>query len=56
MVSGQSFGSSVISLARITSMCSVQHFPGGHSLHLAFGSFLYPHPPLPLNFVTDKSV
>ena len=45
MVSGQSFGSSVISLACITSMCSVQHFPGGHSLCLAFGSFLYPHPP-----------
>ena len=22
----------------------VQRFPGGHSLHLAFGSFFYPHP------------
>ena len=45
MVSGQSFGSSAVSLACITSMCSVQHFPVGHSLCLAFGSFLYPHPP-----------
>ena len=41
MVSGQSFGSSAVSLACITSMCSVQRFPGGHSLRLAFGSFFY---------------
>ena len=41
MVSGQSFGSSAVSLACITSMCSVQCFPVGHSLHLAFGSFFY---------------
>ena len=27
----------------LTSMCSVQRFPGGHSLHLAFWSFFYPH-------------
>ena len=38
MVSSQSFGSSVVSLACITSMCSVQRFPGGHSLRLALGS------------------
>ena len=44
MVSGQSFGSSVVSLACITSTCSVQRFPGGHSLRLAFGSFFYPPP------------
>ena len=31
MVSGQSFGSSAVSHACITSMCSVQHFPGSHS-------------------------
>ena len=37
MVSGQSFGSSAVSLAGITSMCSVQGFRGGHSLRLAFG-------------------
>ena len=37
MVSGQSFGSSVVSLACITSMCSVQCFRGGHSLCSAFG-------------------
>ena len=41
MVSGQSFGSSVVSLACISSMCSVQCFPGGHSLCFAFGSFFY---------------
>ena len=41
VVSGQSFGSSTVSLACITSMCSVQCFPGGHSLRLAFGSFFY---------------
>ena len=41
MVSGQSFGSSMVSLACITSMCSVQCFPGGHSLRSAFGSFFY---------------
>ena len=44
MVIGQSFGSSAVSLACITSMCSVQCFRGGHSLRLAFGSFFYPHP------------
>ena len=38
---GQSFDSSAVSLACITSMCSVQRFPGGHSLRLAFGSFFY---------------
>ena len=50
MVSGHSFGSSTVSLACITSMCSVQCFRGGHSLRLAFGSFFYPHPfpPRPL--------
>ena len=48
MVSGQSFGSSAVRLAYITSMCSVQCFHGGHSLHLAFGSFFYPHPSPPL--------
>ena len=41
MFSGQSFGSSAVSLACITSMCSVQRFPGGHSLRLAFESFFY---------------
>ena len=50
MVSGQSFGSSVVSLACITSMCSVQCFPGGHSLRSALGSFFYPHPSPPLFF------
>ena len=35
---------SVVSLACITSLCLVQCFPGGHSLHLSFGSFFYPHP------------
>ena len=44
MVSGQSLGSSAVSLACITSMCSVQRFPAGLSLRLAFGSFFYPHP------------
>ena len=43
MVSGQSFGSSLVSLACITSMGSVQRLPGGHSLSLSFGSFFYPH-------------
>ena len=38
VVSSQSFGLSVVSLASITSMCSVQRFPGGHSLRLALGS------------------
>ena len=55
MVSSQSFGSSLVSLACITSMCSVQRLPGGHSLSLAFGSFFYPHPS-PLYSFTDKSV
>ena len=41
MVSGQSFGSSAVSLAFITFTCSVQCFGGGHSLRLAFGSFFY---------------
>ena len=41
MVSGRSFGSSAVSLACITSMCSVQCFRGGNSLRLAFGSFFY---------------
>ena len=41
MVSGQSFGSSAVSHACITSTCSVQRFPGSHSLRLAFGSFFY---------------
>ena len=45
--SSQWFGSSAVGLAFITSMCSVQRFPGGHSLCLAFGSFFYPHPPTP---------
>ena len=48
MVSGRSFGSGAVSLACITSMCSVQCFCGGNSLHLAFGSFFYPIPPPPL--------
>ena len=47
MVSGQSFGSSAVSLACITSVCSVQCFHGGLSLRLAFGSFFYPHPSPP---------
>ena len=34
----------MVSLACITSLCLVQCFPGGHSLHLSFGSFFYPHP------------
>ena len=37
---GQSFGSSVVSLACVTPMCSVLCFPGSHSLRLAFGSFV----------------
>jgi len=52
VVSGRSFSSSAVSLACITSMCSVQCFRGGHSLHLAFGSFFYPHPSPPLNSST----
>ena len=44
MVSGHSFGSSILSPACITFICSVQCFPGGHSLCLGFGSFFYPHP------------
>ena len=48
VVSGQLFGSSAVSLACITSTCSVQCFRGGHSLRLAFGSFFYPHPSPPL--------
>ena len=55
-VSGQLFGSSTVSLACITSMCSVQRFSDGHSLRLAFGSFFYLLPPPPLYFSTDKSV
>ena len=43
-VSSQYFGPSTVSLVCITSMCSVQRFPGGHSLRLAFGSFFYPQP------------
>ena len=41
VVSGQSFGSSAVNLACITFMCTVQRFPGGHSIRLAFGSFFY---------------
>ena len=55
VVSGRSFGSSVVSLACITSVCSVQRFPGGHSLYLALGSSFYPHPSH-LYSSTDKSV
>ena len=55
VVSGQSFSSSAVSLACMTSLCSLQRFPGGHSLRLAFGSFFSPHPS-PLYFSTDKSV
>ena len=54
VVSSWSFGSSEVSLACITSMCSVQRFPGGQSLHLAFGSSFYPHP-FPLYSSTEKS-
>ena len=39
--------SGAVSLACITSMCSVQRFPGGHSLRLAYGILFYPHPSLP---------
>ena len=39
VVSGHLFGSSSVSLACITLMCSVQRFPGSHSLCLAFESF-----------------
>ena len=38
VVSSQSFGSSIVSLACITPMCSVQRFPGSHSPRLALGS------------------
>ena len=55
VVSSWSFGWSAVNLACVTSMCSVQCFPGGHSLHLAFGSYFYPHP-FPLYSSTDKSV
>ena len=41
VVSSRLFGSSAVSLACISAMCSVQCFPGGHSLRLAFGSFFY---------------
>ena len=54
---GQSFGLSAVTLACITSMCSVQCFRGGHSLRLAFGSFFYPIPPpliLPLLNQCDR--
>ena len=54
VVSSWSFGWSPVNLACVTSMCSVQSFPGGHSLHLAFGSSFYPHP-FPLYSSTDKS-
>ena len=54
VVSSWSFGWSEVNLACITFMCSVQRFPGGHSLHLAFGSSFYPHP-FPLYSSTDKS-
>ena len=51
MVSSHWFSSSMVSLACITSICSIHCFPGGHSLHLAFGSFFYKHPlPRPLYF------
>ena len=54
MVSGQSFGSSAVCLACLTSVCLVERFPGGDSLRLAFGSFFYPHPS-PLYFSTYQS-
>ena len=43
----------------VTSMYSVQRFPGSHSLRLAFGSFFCPHPtrfilPLPLINQCDR--
>ena len=41
VVSDQSFRSSMVSHPCITSMCSVQCFPGSHSLRSAFGSFFY---------------
>ena len=44
VVSSHWFSSSVVSLACITSVRSIHCFPGGHSLHLAFGSFFYNHP------------
>ena len=46
--SSQLFGSNSVGLACITSLCSIRHFPGCHSLHLAFGSFFYSHPSSPL--------
>ena len=57
MVSSQSFGSSAVYLACITSICSVQHFPGSHCLRLSFGSFFFPIPPpfiLPLINQCDR--
>ena len=54
MVSSQSFASSVVCLAYITFICSVQHFPGSHSLHLSFGSFFFPiHPPFILPLINQ---
>ena len=45
VVSGQLFGSCVVSLACVTFMCSVQRFPGGHSLRLALDHSFTPIPP-----------
>ena len=53
MVSGQSFGSRAVCLACITSLCSVQRFPGGQSLRLAFGSIFYPPPPVILPLINQ---
>ena len=50
VVSSQSFDSSAVGLACITFMCSVQCFPGSHSVRLAFGSFFYSHPSPPPPF------
>ena len=50
MVSGQSFDSSAVSLACITSMCSVQRFPGGHSLFSLWIILLPSSLPSPLIF------
>ena len=55
VVSGQSFGSSVVSLPCITSMCSVECFPGGHSLCLALDHSFTPIPP-PFYSSTVESV
>ena len=54
VASSWSFGWSAVNLACVTSMCTVQRFPGGHSLRLGFGSSFYPHP-FPLYSSTDKS-